>query len=468
MRKVKKRGFAMSQIYSYRNPVLSLWQAAVAEVHARRDSVILRTAMVTAQRVETRPLAAADDLMSPVHMVAAALSDHGSERNVRLLESVSASLSLGEAVENVALDCAKTAAEFLLAEMKGDHDKARVLAGELKYAECDILGWSECVTSYYAFKASGGDRPYRANINPVFDLDGKSRIAIIGDWGTGDEVAINLLQQVASLKPEILIHLGDVYYAGTQQEEQSNFLDICRQVLGSDIPLFSLCGNHDMYSGGNGYYWLVDHICQQASYFCLRNGAWQFLAMDTGHNDNDPLTVGTNMTSLMTVDGWSEADWHLARIQEAEDRRTVLLSHHQLFSPFGSVGNVGSQPYAYNPALFANFQGVLPRIAWWFWGHEHTLAVYDPYMGLQRGRCVGASAVPVFKDQQKYKHASGLQTFEGAPLPKWNRKGVLGDNGTDYAHGFAIMTLKGASANVDYFQVPVLRTASRLPVTDAG
>jgi hypothetical protein len=129
---------------------------------------------------------------------------------------------------------------------------------------------------------------------------------------------------------------------------------------------------------------------------------------------------------------------------------------------------VGSQPYAYNPALFANFQGVLPRIAWWFWGHEHTLAVYDPYMGLQRGRCVGASAVPVFKDQQKYKHASGLQTFEGAPLPKWNRKGVLGDNGTDYAHGFAIMTLKGASANVDYFQVPVLRTASRLPVTDAG
>lgn len=458
----------MSQPYSYRNPVLSLWQAAVAEVHARRDSVKLRTAMVTARRVETRPLAAADDLMSPVHMVAAALSDQGRQRSIQMLESVSTSLALGEAAENVPLDCAKTAAEFLLAEMKGDHDKARVLADELKFAECDLLGWSECVTTYYAFKASGGDRPYRANKNPVFDLDGKSRIAIIGDWGTGDEVAINLLQQVASLKPEILIHLGDVYYAGTQQEEQSSFLDICRQVLGSDIPLFSLCGNHDMYSGGNGYYWLVDHIGQQASYFCLRNAGWQFLAMDTGHNDNDPLTVGSNMTSLMAVDGWSEADWHLSRIQEAEGRRTVLLSHHQLFSPFGSVGNVGSQPYAYNPALLGNFQSVLPKIAWWFWGHEHTLAVYDSYMGLERGRCLGASAVPVFTDQQKHENASGLQTYKALPLPTWAPKGVLGDNGTDYAHAFAIMTLKNASGNVDYYQVPVLGTASRLPVDDAG
>jgi hypothetical protein len=458
----------MSQPYSYQNPVLSLWQSAVAEVHARRDSVKLRTAMVTTQRMETMPLAAADDLMAPVHMVAAAAANRGIEAASQSLGEIVSSRVMEDSVGAVPLDCAKVAAKFLLAEMKGDQKQSRILAGELKFAECDILGWGECATTYFAFKASGGDRPYRANKNPVFDLDGKSKIAIIGDWGTGDEVAINLLQQVATLKPEVLIHLGDVYYAGTQQEEQSNFFDVCRQILGSDIPLFSLCGNHDMYSGGNGYYWLVDHIGQQASYFCLQNAAWQFLAMDTGHNDNDPLTVGSNMTSLMKADGWSEANWHLSKIQQSEGRRTVLLSHHQLFSPFGSVGSVGSQPYAYNPGLFANFQDVLPNIAWWFWGHEHTLAVYEPYMGLQRGRCVGASAVPVFTNQQKYQNASGLQTYQRAPLPKWNPNGVLGDNGTDYAHAFATMTLKGPSANVDYYQVPVLGTASRLPVTDAA
>ena len=145
------------------------------------------------------------------------------------------------------------------------------------------------------------------------------------------------MQQVASLKPEVLFHLGDVYYAGTQQEEQSHFLDVCCQVFGNDVPLFSLWGNHDMYSGGAGYYRLPDHIGQQSSYFRLRNANWQFLAMDTGHNDNNPATVAGNRTSLMKVNGWSEADWHLARINEPEGRRTVLLWHHQLFRPFGSV-----------------------------------------------------------------------------------------------------------------------------------
>ena len=305
-------------------------------------------------------------------------------------------------------------------------------------------------------------------MNVVTDLDGKSRIAIVGDWGTGDEVAINLLQQVASLQPEVLIHLGDLYYAGTQKEEQSNFLDICRQVLGNGVPLFSLCGNHDMYSGGNGYYWLVDHIGQQASYFCLQNADWQFLAMDTGHNDNNPLTVAGNMTSLMNVNGWSEADWHVARIKQAGNKRTVLLSHHQLFSPFGSVGNVGAQAYAYNPSLYEDFQDVITSIDWWFWGHEHALAVFDPYMGLKRGRCVGASAVPVFLDQQAYAAATGLKTLEDQPLPAWSAIAELGNNGTDYAHAFAIMTLDGSSANVDYYQVPVLGTASKLSVSDAS
>ncbi len=230
--------------------------------------------------------------------------------------------------------------------------------------------------------------------------------------------------------------------------------------------IFSLCGNHDMYSGGQGYYWLVDQIGQQASYFCLQNSNWQFLAMDTGHNDNNPITVSTNMTKLVTFGTWAEEDWLLDKINLAGTRKTVLLSHHQLFSPFGAVGTVNGQSYAYNPNLRATFQAVTSNVAWWFWGHEHTLAVFDPYMGVERGRCVGASAVPVFTDQQSYRNASGLQTYGGLPLPTWKPGGQLGNNGTSYNNCFAIMTLNGASANVDYYQVPILGTAARLPIDD--
>jgi predicted phosphodiesterase len=299
----------------------------------------------------------------------------------------------------------------------------------------------------------------------VIDLGSKTRIAIIGDWGTGAPVAVNVLRQIAALKPDIVIHLGDIYYSGTMNEARDNFLDVCQVVLGSSVPVYTLCGNHDMYSGGNPYYWLVDRLGQGASYFCLRNSSWQFLAMDTGNNDNDPLSVATNMTSLPATHGWSEASWHLNKIADADGRKTVLLSHHQLFSAFASVGKVDGKDLAYNPNLFANFQNVLSTIEWWFWGHEHTLAVYDPYMGLKRGRCVGASAVPVFTDQQSYTTGQGLETQTGS-MPKWNTNGVLGVTDKDYNNCFAFMTLNGADANVDYYQVPLLGTAIKLTVND--
>jgi len=457
-------------LYTYSDPVLSLWQAAVAEVQGRHESVTNRMALATSNRLPATPMPAQNELMSPVYLLGEPLKANEKvpdEISAKVAAPVSAARpgAVAEAKVLVPADCVKVAAQFLWAEMTGNKEKSALYAGELKDSVCDI-GWGECVVTYLAYKASGAKLLYRSNQNPVFDLaDGKT-IAIIGDWGTGDEVAINLLQQVAALKPQVLIHLGDVYYAGTHNEEQGNFLDICRKLLGPNVPIFSLCGNHDMYSGGEGYYWLVDQLGQQASYFCLQNEDWQFLAMDTGHNDHDPLTVATNMTGLVTDGSWAEEDWLLDKINLAKGRKTVLLSHHQLFSPFGAVGSVDGKSYAYNPNLRSTFQAVMDQVEWWFWGHEHTLAIFDPYMGLKRGRCVGASAVPVFTDQQSYTNASGLETYGGAGLPVWNTKGQLGDNGTSYNNCFALMTLNGSSANVDYYQVPMLGTATKLPVDD--
>jgi len=164
---------------------------------------------------------------------------------------------------------------------------------------------------------------------------------------------------------------------------------------------------------------------------------------------------------------WSEADWHVDKIEQAGSRRIALFSHHQLFSPFAPVGSVNGQPYPYNPNLLASFQSVLPEVDIWFWGHEHTLALYDPYVGLVRGRCVGASAVPVFTDQQQYAADNDLIKPPITTLPTWNPAATLGNNGTDYNNGFAIMTLNGAeAATVNYYQVPLLKPYSQLPFTD--
>ena len=455
----------MSNDYTYSSPYLSLWQSAAHQVNLKRSLAPARRLMLAAPAKARAAVSV--DLMAPVDMIGAPAKAGQSYKPSTPPAAPSARLDLAASAEAVVFDCAKVAAEFLWAEITGDKTKAAILAGELKDSECDI-GWSECLVTYLAFKASMGDIPYRPNKNPVFNLDAKTRLAIVGDWGTGDDVASNLLREVAKFSPDVLLHLGDVYYSGTQDEEQDNFLSICQSVLGRNVRLFSLCGNHDVYSGGSGYYWLVDQIGQQASSFCLQNANWQFLGMDTGFNDNDPFTVGTNMTSLPTVGAWAEEDWHLDKINLAGGRKNVLLSHHQLFSPFGGVGiSDGNNNFAYNKHLRGTFQAVMKQVAWWFWGHEHTFAVFDPYMDLQRGRCVGASAIPVFKDQQSYSDASGLETYGGLPLPTWNTKGVLATNADDYNNCFAIMTLNGASANVDYYQVPSLKPAVRFDVTDS-
>jgi len=450
----------MSNVYTFSDPTLSLWQSAVAAVQRGHASMASRPSAIAGTGA-TSALLDPNALMAPARSLGATL------KAGQTLPAPTLEMAARADVAGTVVDCAKVAGEFLWAEITGNQQQSEICQGQLKDSVCDV-GWSECLLTYLGFKASLGALPYRPNLNPVFDLGQRTKIAIVGDWGTGDDVAVNLLQQVASLAPDVLIHLGDIYYSGTHDEEQTNFLNICRHILGTNVVLFSLCGNHDMYSGGAGYYWLVDQLGQQASYFCLQNANWQFLAMDTGHNDNNPLTVATNMTSLVTMGAWAEENWLLDKINLAAGKqKTVLLSHHQLFSPFGSVGSMDGDAYAYNPNLRAVFQAVMPQIALWFWGHEHTFAIYDPYMGLQRGRCVGASAVPVFTDQQSYSNATGLQTYGGAALPTWNKNCQLGSTNNTYNNCFAFMTLNGASATVDYYQVPLLGKATKFPVSDS-
>jgi hypothetical protein len=458
----------MSDKYSYRDARLSLWQAAVDELHRKYRQP---PGIMPPHTIQARPpkLAPETELMRPVHFVAHTVEDTGKPFDFLAREVRKGLFNLKAKFDPLA-DCAKAAAHFLWAEVEGNEADSKLYQAELEKSVCDDAGWAECLTTYLGYKALLQNPLYRPNQNQVVDLGTtKSKLAIIGDWGTGEDFAKNVLKQIAALKPDVLIHLGDVYYAGTKDEAKENFVDICRPILGN-IPLYSLCGNHDMYSGGEGYYWLLDQIGQKASYFCLRNDNWIFIAMDTGFHDNNPFNVSTNMTKLVLQDEWSEAAWHLNQINNAGNRRLVLLSHHQLFSPFGSVGSVDGTAYAYNPNLYDIFAPVLPKVEWWFWGHEHTLGIFPSYMGLKRGRCIGASAVPVFSDQQQYAVASGLQTLNNVPMPTWDSNGVLGTTANMYNNCFAIMTLHGASATVDYYEVPLLEEARarRFNVTDTA
>ncbi|MEQ1711066.1 MAG: caspase family protein [Hyphomicrobium sp.] len=363
------------------------------------------------------------------------------------------------------MTCASLGLKYMEALIKGDDVGARAIEGKLSDAKCDPR-WASTLSDYYSsyLDADGARRliPYRraAKVGTaVITIQSNARIAIVGDWGTGAIPAIRVARQIAQLKPDILVHLGDIYYSGTPNECKMNFIDILDDVFDrarTKLPVFTLAGNHDMYSGGTGYYSLIDRLNeesmqQRASFFCLRSydNKWQLLGMDTGLNDYAPLSVTETITRLEA----DEEQWHIDRIEEFPGK-TILLSHHQLFSSFSQIGaeNEQGQRCAHNPRLLESYEKFVKTgktISAWFWGHEHSLYLYDGHLNLSRGRCLGHGAIPVFASEEPY---SPLKNLRDAPsiIKSLN----VGHSGDVYANGFAMLELQSEANNatVRYFQ----------------
>lgn len=381
-----------------------------------------------------------------------------------------------EAPESIAAGawtCARLGFELLRARVRGDLSEFDRLKDELKCGECDS-GWAETLLEYTEYFGPDGTRRQPEYIRPgaagsgIVEIDDGARIALIADWGTGTPAAIALLQQVRQQNPDLLIHLGDVYYSGTPEECHRYFRQIVDDVFdrgNTRMPVFNMAGNHDMYCGGVGFYQLIKDLNdppyhQEYSFFCLRTKKrqWQVLAMDTGLHDYDPFSV-TDAVTFLDAD---EAAWHVQRVAELAGGRTILLSHHQLFSAFSQIGPVqpdGSlQPC--NPKLLRSFQRLsgAGRIAAWFWGHEHNLCIYEAYAGLDKGRCIGHGAIPVMRDQNPYSIPDKL--LDPPALVEGTELGLAGPL---YGHGFAMISLdpNGGPARAEYYQYDVTEPTYR-------
>ncbi len=136
----------------------------------------------------------------------------------------SAAAELAICDTNPATYCATLARNYALAKLHGRTDEEAHYEDLLckKEGVCDPH-WSEAAVKYAEFILARGKIPYRrwTNLNDyVIDgkLPSKARVAIIGDWGTGQPEAKNVLAQIARKQPDVVIHLGDIYYSATEFE----------------------------------------------------------------------------------------------------------------------------------------------------------------------------------------------------------------------------------------------------------
>lgn len=376
----------------------------------------------------------------------------------------------GMSVAEHARACASLGWQYMQAKVFGDAASARRLEGELDSGTCDPR-WAQTISEYAKYFGVGGSRVEPLYVTPEKAGDGvmvikkDAKIGLIGDWGTGVEPAQRVLRRLQEQKPDVLIHLGDIYYSGTPEECRIKFEAPVNRIFNrpaSKLPVYTLSGNHDMYCGGVGYYELIQRLnkglkgangkslVQPASFFCLRaeDDSWQLLAMDTGRHDYSPFSV----TDAVTFVDLAEQEWLVRRMTEFNGK-TILLSHHQLFSAFSQIGTNGANGRLtpVNPKLQATYAALTQnnkKIAAWFWGHEHNLCIYEPYAGLERGRCLGHSAIPVFVDDEPYKTLADL-----ANPPRIAANSMLSKDGQFFTHGFATLSLgSDGVAIADYFE----------------
>lgn len=255
---------------------------------------------------------------------------------------------------------------------------------------------------FLTYPAGAPDR----GIYPMPGGTDEIRIALASDWGTGTHEAQDVATLIGGFLPHDAIHLGDIYYVGSDAEVDENSLGIkrsesdpCRWPRGS-LGSFSLNGNHEMYARGFGYF---DRMLPQlglleagrprgqaASFFCLENEHWRIIALDSGYNSVDWPVLEYLRTPPCGLRS-EEIAWvrDAARPRADDTRGIILLSHHQVFSRYDDC-------YPLQARQLAPF---FDRPVLWFWGHEHRPAMYEEHAvpgGVRAfGRCIGHGGMPV-------------------------------------------------------------------------
>jgi len=314
-----------------------------------------------------------------------------------------------------------------------------VIWGTGKYEQFDP-GWTEAFAVFLE-SLIAGKHPFMADPQ-IVPMPDNVTIGIAGDWGTGDwRTAANpapstdVKNHMAFLGPDITIHLGDVYYAGTGDEEQHLLVNIWPA---GPQGSFSLNSNHEMYSGSKPYFQAIaaapfaqQHGC---SYFALENSNWVIAGLDSAYFSDE---AGLYMDGSLGPDGGAQVQFLQQLV--AKGKRLIVLTHHN-----GLVED-GSSPTALWAQVMSGFpddQGP----AYWYWGHVHAGVVYKtPAPGGQNVacRCSGHAALPW-----------GLATELGAaPNVAWyeTRSANDPDIPQRVLNGFTVLHLDGANIQETFY-----------------
>ncbi|MEP5611488.1 MAG: metallophosphoesterase, partial [Cyclobacteriaceae bacterium] len=238
-------------------------------------------------------------------------------------------------------------------------------------------GWVQAILYYFLFDLDITTKHPFTNTPKVTTITQDTlSLALFGDWGTGQYQDGNLssspsqqvMQQIAAKNPDVMIHLGDVYYAGLGSQEQEKLLDCWKSArLGN----FTLNSNHEMYDGGLGLYNVALNsplfaAQNQSTFFAIRFNEWVILGLDSAYNATKFYMDGA-------IAGSEQKDF-VDSLNLTKDNKLLVLTHHN------PIDVQGLNPNALWTDVVKNtLGGTEPDM--WYWGHIHNGAMYQNLTG---------------------------------------------------------------------------------------
>jgi len=314
-------------------------------------------------------------------------------------------------------------------------------------------GWAYCLVAMV--ETLNSTPPFK--VGNAIQIPDSTTLAILGDWGGANAPALSV--GAAAKSSDYLIHLGDVYYAGTNgnggsldPEQSTNFLDVWPGVAGRS---FALNSNHDMYAHATGYSLTTLAApmfqAQGGNCFALYNKAFRIVGLDSAYYAPDNKLINFPGYMIGHLGDGQCGQMQFLRNQIAQltpGQRLILLSHHNGLNVDGSSPTQSDNAYF----LWQQVTEVLKHLpaganknVLWYWGHVHAGAVYAPRQvhGITISpRCCGHGCIP-------WGLASELAQ-SGKVL--WFEKQNLGP-GENYfvTNGYAKLTLNGASLTESFW-----------------
>lgn len=277
-------------------------------------------------------------------------------------------------------------------------------------------------------------------------IPNQCKVALLGDWGANNVHAARLGELAIAKGADYVIHLGDIYYSGTESECRT-FLTNWPLKSGDGSPArgksFALNGNHEMYSLGKPYFTIVlPAFGQEASYFTLYNDKWQIQGLDTAYV---PFSIGGGtVDSRLKV----QRDWLVDSIKQNPEKQNILLSHNQPVSAH-LPEYIAAQP------LMTEARSILSEtigtaIYGWFFGHEHRCTIYkdDDKASLFRARLIGNGSI-AHAPQKEVSEAVDETGARTNPFFKANGRS-LDDDKLVAVSTFAMLTFNDGSLHVEY------------------